>query len=218
MFDPESGHHISGTGVCIVHMHNGMVPTVLLFVDTAKGTANDAGGCIDAADFVFVDGTFCPSKTVRAAAARELREESCNLVCISGDMLCDENSVDVRSGHCYYRIFVLRIDGIARRHFFANRKTLKQNSAPFHFLEMKALLQVPLANLTVNPASRLLEGKDIDDVPFVVGGRFARAFLGNSLVFFSVVAEKNLRAVVPMPNSGHRFLQGTVSYAFAKQI
>ena len=93
---------------------------VMLFHNERRRTYEDAGGWLE------------PHETIADGAAREFREESCNMFRLDGSALSTYHDVDGR-----YRAYVVRLtgDAVSSERYYHNLSRLRENEAPSNWLE-----------------------------------------------------------------------------------
>jgi len=147
----ENGKQWSGAGVVIVENYytkNGKkIPCILVAKDINRDKFIDFGGRYEYGH-----------DNLQTTAHHELREESCNLFNISPQVLQLMPYSDSKYQSHYYRTYFIKINGVSRKMYYNNLRTLRKNNAPNCWLETNSIAHVPFENI---PLEQLMYDQDI---------------------------------------------------------
>lgn len=145
IYKNKSGLTYSGSGVLIVedyyHKNGRIIPCVILVRNKATHLYGDFGGTYEK-----------KHKTLKITAYTELREESRNLLNISPEFMNIYVDVPTPSKH-FYRIYMLKINGINRKYFKLNVKKIDNlqynmgKKVPKYWRETDDIVHVPIQNI-----------------------------------------------------------------------
>lgn len=141
----------SGAGVLIIedyidHKKN-KIPSLLLVRNKATQLFTDFGGIHEK-----------KHKTLEMTASSELNEESRNLIQIDPEILSKQNYIDIianKKRNIYYRIYIIKINGICRKYYHHNREIIDNSDAKKYFKETDDITHLPIKNIDFNKIKNL---------------------------------------------------------------
>jgi len=160
----------SGAGVMIIEDYltrsGQTVPSLVLVRNKSSECFSDFGGMYEK-----------KHKSLEQTAQTELREESKNLFNISSEYLKNSKWVDIPAGRYFYRMYLIKINGISRKYFNHNKKIIDRNDMPRSWKETDQLTHLPIENIDydqLNVRGRVLI-KDVDGNMIELNGRAKKA-------------------------------------------
>lgn len=189
IYTDENGRNFSGAGVIIIedyYTKKGTIEQSIVFVrNKYSGLFMDFGGIYEVSD-----------GTLNVTAHKELLEESINFFNISPDNLIDSVDIPVtRSNKFFYKVFLIKINGINKKYFLHNLKTINKmhdsgKKIPISWRETDMIVHVPIKNIEFN---KLVENtriilSDVDSKQIMLHGRAKKA-----LFFLNDQIQKKIR-------------------------
>ena len=134
----------SGAGVIVFEEYltndKKIIPTILLTRNKSSKLYTDFGGFHDK-----------KHKNLKDTASKELLEESRCLIEIDEKHFSEKNSFDILGNikrKIYYKVFVIKINGICRKHYHHNRKIIDNDKNSKRYLkETDDITHIPIKNL-----------------------------------------------------------------------
>jgi hypothetical protein len=209
--DMNNGLFYSGAGVLVVEDYytdrNTVVPCVLLVKNKASALYTDFGGAYET-----------NHQSLGETARNELREESVNLFNINKRHFV--YYVDIPSGKYFYRVYILKINGVSRKYYKQNKKLLDTRYAkgirvPRSWRETDGLAHIPLKNIDFNKFNvrGAITVRDVDHKPITLHGRAKKAINYSYPVLLNHVNAKPLARKKDIEvYQSNNFLNGTISY------
>lgn len=132
----------SGSGVLIIEDYikqDRKIKSVVLVRNKSSQLFGDFGGMYEKRD-----------KLLQVTASKELKEESRNLIDLDWNILQDQKYVDVISNkkrNEYYRIYIIKINGICRKYFHYNRKIIDKSDLKRYYKETDDIRHISIDDI-----------------------------------------------------------------------
>lgn len=153
------GKDFSGSGVLIIEKYiknKNKIPSIVLVRNNSSKLFSDFGGTHEK-----------KHKTLETTASNELNEESRNLIDINPKILSKKEYIDIianKKRNIYYRIYIVRVDGICRKYYHHNKEVIDDSDAKKYFKETDDITHIPLDNINFDNIKNLSGSiKDIYD-------------------------------------------------------
>jgi hypothetical protein len=216
IYTDNDGREFSGAGVMIIEDYYAkdgtIIPSVVLVRNKHTGLFMDFGGIFESSD-----------KTLDVTVRNELLEESVNLFNVSVDHFTEKNSVDLpvtRSNKVFYKIYMIKINGISRKYFLHNVKLIDRKyktgmKIPVSWRETDMITHIPIKNIEFD---KLAEDKrivvqDVDSRMIMLHGRAKKAlFYSHDQILELTKKEPLAKRSDLIVDTTNSFTNGTHSY------
>ena len=167
--DKKSNKSYSGAGVIVIenyYKNNKTIPCFVIARNKASKQYSDFGGSYEK-----------KHKNIAYTARFELLEESANLLNIPINHFTRRNSFDLNASSTgiqkYYKVFVIKINGIARKYFNHNINTITKQHAPHQWKETDDIAHIPITNIDIIAINKrgIVTLKDVDGRIITIAGR-----------------------------------------------
>lgn len=172
--DSTNNRTYSGAGVLIVENYytkNGdIIDCILLVRNKSSQLYTDFGGSFEKR-----------YKTLQNTAYHELNEESLNLFDIKNVIY--DISVDIPAGKHFYKMYIIKINGISRKYYQSNRRILdnlhSSDKVPKYWKETDDIVHIPITNIIFDDLNKkmIIKIKDVNGKNVIINRRIKKGLL-----------------------------------------